>query len=242
MSSKLALFHILALCESIFALFVYHYYVEKFRQPTYGGHWKFLTYINLNIQLACFSMCVFCDLLQWLQYHSFVRTLRQFKDYFYASIGVPSCLAVFVSFWALFFIDRELVYPKQLDEYMPLWANHVWHSVILITLIEVVCDHHHYPRRSFGMSACSVFGIGYIVWVEWVHKHGNITVYPILKQLEGAWYYLFIGVELLFSWLTYLLGEFLNAKVGVTQSEEQTKAKELGKYGAAKRKKSKKIN
>ena len=217
---SITIFHVFALCESIFAIYTYHVYVAPFRKDTYGGHWKFLTYINLNIQLVCFSLCILCDILQYLKYHNYARA-RQFKDFFYASLGVPSCLSVFVSFWTLFFIDRELVYPKALDEYLPIWANHIWHTAIIITLIEVICDHHEYPRKSLGLSVCSIFGIGYIVWVEWVQKQGNITVYPILKQLQGVWYYMFITVEIFFSWLTYLFGEFLNAKVGVTQGSQK---------------------
>ena len=85
-----------------------------------------MTYINTQVQLFCFLMCIACDVLEWLNYHNFVKKFRQIKDGVYASIGVPSCLAVFVTFWVLFLIDRELVYPKRLDKYLPVWANHVW--------------------------------------------------------------------------------------------------------------------
>ena len=222
-NNKLVAFHIFALCESIFALSVYHYYIDSFRTRTYGGHWKFLTYINMQVQLFCFLMCIACDILEWLNYHNFVKKFRQIKDGVYASIGVPSCLAVFVTFWVLFLIDRELVYPKRLDKYLPVWANHVWHSAILITLVEVICDHHSYPRRSLGLSLCSIFGVGYIFWLDWVHKESGIAVYPFLKTLEGMWYVLFIVTEIFFSWLTYLLGEYLNSRVGVTSQTKQKK-------------------
>jgi len=31
---------------------------------------------------------------------------------------------VFASFWSLYTYDRELVYPKVLDEIIPTWLNH----------------------------------------------------------------------------------------------------------------------
>ncbi|TFK05014.1 zinc finger protein 850-like protein [Platysternon megacephalum] len=49
-------------------------------ENTYGGRWKYLTFIN------------------------------QF---------------VAVTFWTLYAYDRELVYPKELDEINPPWLNHI---------------------------------------------------------------------------------------------------------------------
>ena len=217
-SYKLLVFHVLAWFESAFALFTYHYYIEQFRQRTYGGHWKFLTYINLHIQFLCFSLCVLTDILYYVNLQNLATKLHTFKDFFYATVGLPSCLAVFVTFWTLYGINRDLVYPTYLDNFLPTWTNHVWHTAILITVVEVICDHHQYPKRSFGLSLCSAFGIGYLLWVEWVYRQSGISIYPFLKELQGRWYFLFVLIEMLFSWLTYLIGEFLNSNFGKTSN------------------------
>jgi len=33
---------------------------------------------------------------------------------------------VFTSFWILYAVDRELVFPKRMDAIVPGWANHLW--------------------------------------------------------------------------------------------------------------------
>ena len=211
MAFDLFIFHLFGWCESIVAIFIYHYYMAKLsRKESYGGDWKFLTYINLHVQLLCFTLCLFTDILHYMKFKTLARKLQQIKDVVYACIGIPSCLTVIVTFWALFFIDRELVYPVALDKVLPFWSTHVFHSLIAITLLEVIVDHHEYPKRSFGLSICFSFGIVYIFWLEWVYRQSGVAVYRVLAELKGMWYFLFLVVEIFFTWLTYLLGEYLN--------------------------------
>jgi len=33
---------------------------------------------------------------------------------------------VFLMFWGLYALDRELVHPSSLDDVIPSWANHMW--------------------------------------------------------------------------------------------------------------------
>ncbi len=43
------------------------------------------------------------------------------------SVSKRSCLLQFVviTFWGLYAVDRELVYPAHLDKIIPWWLNHV---------------------------------------------------------------------------------------------------------------------
>lgn len=62
-------------------------------------------------------------------------------------------------------IDRELVFPKALDEFFPSWLNHVMHTNIMIfTLLEMITSFRVYPKRSKGFTGLFVFTAIYFVW------------------------------------------------------------------------------
>jgi len=43
---------------------------------------------------------------------------------------------VVMTFWGIYAVDRELVYPKHLDALIPQWLNH---SMVCFTLISLFC-------------------------------------------------------------------------------------------------------
>jgi len=45
--------------------------------------------------------------------------IRKFKDWLMATLAFPVALNVGVTFWTLYAIDRELVFPKVLDPVFP---------------------------------------------------------------------------------------------------------------------------
>jgi len=182
-------FHALAFVESVIALSTYYYYADAYRKPSYGGQWKYLSYINLHLKLLYFSLCFVLNLFQAFYLRSFATAIRRFKDFIYATICLPCCFAVFISFWAVYFIDRELVHPAYLDEILPQWANHLFHTSILIIVFEVYFNHLSYPPRTIGLIVCASLELLYLAWVLWVRKQSGIWVYSILKQLQllGEW-------------------------------------------------------
>lgn len=50
-----------------------------------------------------------------------VRTplIRKLKDRLLATLAFPCAILVSITFWALYAVDRELVFPKVLDEIFP---------------------------------------------------------------------------------------------------------------------------
>ena len=61
---------------------------------------------------------------------------------------------VFVSFWGIFAIDRELVYPLEMDNHIPVLLNHFWVSDIqgitnclqlqFWALASMICSKHRF--------------------------------------------------------------------------------------------------
>ncbi|XP_050773768.1 uncharacterized protein LOC127031078 isoform X1 [Gopherus flavomarginatus] len=96
-------------------------------ENTYGGRWKYLTFINQILQTLLFGLCVIIDFA-----HMFIPATKKSvssrllppRDFIFSVLVFPVGLFVAVTFWTLYAYDRELVYPKELDEINPPWLNH----------------------------------------------------------------------------------------------------------------------
>ncbi|KAK2525815.1 hypothetical protein Q9966_011062 [Columba livia] len=98
---------------------------------TYGGSWKFLTFIDLVIQAVFFGICVLTDLSSLLtkgndsqEQERQLKKLISLRDWVMAVLAFPVGVFVVTMFWSIYIYDRELVYPKVLDNFIPAWLNH----------------------------------------------------------------------------------------------------------------------
>ncbi|XP_038624240.1 androgen-induced gene 1 protein isoform X3 [Tachyglossus aculeatus] len=98
---------------------------------TYGGSWKFLTFIDLVIQAVFFGICVLTDLSSLLtrgsenqEQERQLKKLISLRDWMLSVLAFPVGVFVVIMFWVLYIYDRELVYPKLLDNFIPAWLNH----------------------------------------------------------------------------------------------------------------------
>ncbi|XP_063488108.1 androgen-induced gene 1 protein isoform X8 [Symphalangus syndactylus] len=147
--------------------------IEMPSHQTYGGSWKFLTFIDLFV------------------------------------------VAVF---WIIYAYDREMIYPKLLDNFIPGWLNHGMHTTVLpFILIEMRTSHHQYPSRGSGLTAICTFSVGYILWVCWVHHVTGMWVYPFLEHIGPGARIIFFGSTTILMNFLYLLGEVLNNYIWDTQ-------------------------
>ncbi|XP_075002086.1 androgen-induced gene 1 protein isoform X4 [Calonectris borealis] len=102
---------------------------------TYGGSWKFLTFIDLVIQAVFFGICVLTDLSSLLtkgndsqEQERQLKKLISLRDWVMAVLAFPVGVFVVTLFWSIYIYDRELVYPKVLDNFIPAWLNHGMYS------------------------------------------------------------------------------------------------------------------
>ncbi|XP_019403749.1 PREDICTED: androgen-induced gene 1 protein-like [Crocodylus porosus] len=186
---------VLHLCCFVWALFSLCQNVGLPHSPrrdsdtTYGGRWKYLTFLNQILQTVLFGLCTLIDGV-----HMFLPTrqrsiswLLPLKDFIFSVLVFPIGLFVAITFWTLYAYDRELVYPKELDEVNPSWLNHTMHTTILpLLLIELVSCPHKYPHKLKGIIGLSIFGSSYLTWIIWVNHASGIWVYPILEVLSRA--------------------------------------------------------
>ncbi|XP_015220221.1 androgen dependent TFPI regulating protein 1 isoform X2 [Lepisosteus oculatus] len=174
---------------------------------SYGGRWKYLTFINLVMQTVFFGLCFVIDVVR-AGTSSFVTRLR---DTVFTVLVFPVGTFVFLSFWLIYAYDRELVYPKYLDDIIPAWLNHAMHTVILpLLLVQLYLQPHRYPSKKKGIFGLAFFSAIYLAWLLWVHHASGIWVYPILAQLSPAGLMLFLAGSALALAPLYLLGERLS--------------------------------
>ncbi|KAK3589590.1 hypothetical protein CHS0354_043051 [Potamilus streckersoni] len=102
-----------------------------FQYEGYGGKFKYLTFWNFILQTVYFGICVVNDI--WGtncrpshgtkgKSKSSLQTLR---DNVFAALAYPIGTFVVITFWSIYMVDRELVFPKRLDAIIPFWLNHV---------------------------------------------------------------------------------------------------------------------
>lgn len=181
----------------------------------YGGKFKFLTFWDAIIQSAFFWICLINDFIGSNEISARPKSsIRAFKDFLHSTIAFPLAVFVSVTFWGLYAIDRELVFPKALDAFFPNWLNHVMHTNILIfTVVELICSFRIYPSRKKGLGALISFMLVYLIWTFVIYAKSGHWVYPVMEVLNWPQRILFFVALLLFIQGIYIVGELLNRLV-----------------------------
>ncbi|XP_070291979.1 androgen-induced gene 1 protein isoform X2 [Salvelinus sp. IW2-2015] len=158
-----------AILLSYFSILCNYKAIDMPAHQTYGGSWKFLTFIDLVIQAVFFGVCVLTDLSSLLtsenqEQDRQLRKLIGLRDWMMAVLAFPVGVFVVTMFWALYLYDRDLVYPRLLDNFIPQWLNHGMHTTVLpFIIIEMRTTHHQYPSRPCGLIAVCSFAVGYVI-------------------------------------------------------------------------------
>jgi len=186
------------------------------RHNAFGGQWKFLTYWNLWLQMIYFSVALLNEL-----FDSHVRTsgmesaskIQKIRDYLFGTLAFPVGVFVTISFWSLYSVDRNFVFPKKLDEFYPVWANHMLHTTCMVSqLIEMNTSFHAYPSRTKGILTSMSFALVYLGWVLFIAFKANVWVYGVLQKLPPIGRVIFMGGCSVIFGILFLVGEYLNDK------------------------------
>jgi len=211
------LFHLLLAATFFFAIF-YDVYMVKFpdvlkvRHDGSGGRFKYLTFWNLILQAIFFSASFINDIVGTREKDAKKRaSLQRILDTVFASLGFPAAIFVFTSFWTLFLINRELVFPLMFDAFFPPWLNHVLHTLIFpAVVIEMLTVYHHYPQRKTSLSLLSFFTILYLICTFVIAYVYQFWTYPVLEVLNIWQRTLFIVVCTAVVSSFYFIGEFVH--------------------------------
>jgi len=178
-----------------------------------GGRFKYLTKWNIVLQTIYFGLSFLKDLTEdeaGLFGKKKRSTLSKLRDLFHTCIAWPLGMFVLLSFWSLMLVDRELVFPAWMDEYVPAWLNHVMHTTVaLFIIVEKVLIYHPYPSRRFGVLASCCLGSTYIIWTFIVAYVDGIWIYPVLAVLSTSQRLVFIALCWFVFGILYLFGEMM---------------------------------
>ncbi|KAK7867791.1 hypothetical protein R5R35_001208 [Gryllus longicercus] len=179
------------------------------------GWKKYLTFWNMCLQSLYFTICVLNDIAGSNEIAPKNPPLiRRIKDYMLCTVAFPVSMFVGLTFWGLYAIDRELVFPKALDPYFPSWLNHVMHTNIMIFIVlEMVLSFRKYPTRGNGTGGLTAFMCVYLVWTFIIYFYSGAWVYPVLEVLNWGQRAIFFIVLLLFVNSLYFVGEFVNKTI-----------------------------
>ncbi|XP_017152889.1 androgen-induced gene 1 protein isoform X1 [Drosophila miranda] len=208
------LLHVTAVLQFCYGVYIFHT-IQMPNTVPFAGKFKFLTFICAIIQALYYIVSLVND---------FVGTnelapkrppaIRQFKDWLMATLAFPVALNVGVTFWTLYAIDRELVFPKVLDPVFPSWLNHVLHTnIVVFIVLELFTSYRAYPKRSKGLTGLTIFMGAYLVWIHIVKHYSGVWVYPVLEVLQLPQRIVFFVAVIGFTLALYLVGEFLNNTV-----------------------------
>ncbi|XP_003788356.1 androgen-dependent TFPI-regulating protein [Otolemur garnettii] len=176
-----------------------------------GGQWKYLTILNMLLQAIFYGVACLDDVLKRISGRKDIKFLTAFRDLLFTALAFPVSTFVFLGFWTLFHYNRELIYPKVLDDILPVWLNHAMHTSILpVSLVEVILRPYHYPSKKIGLSLLAASALAYISRVLWHHTKTGTWVYPVFEKLSPLGLATFFFLSYIFTANLYLLGEKLN--------------------------------
>ncbi|XP_036409623.1 androgen-dependent TFPI-regulating protein [Megalops cyprinoides] len=179
----------------------------------YGGPWKYLTFLNLLLQMVFFGLAAVND-FQHLLGKGAAKHLSLCKDLIFSVFAFPVGMFVVLMFWGIFTYDRQLVYPATMDDFFAPWMNHAMHTLVLPFLLgEIHLQPHAYPKTKNGVGALCIVGVAYLSWVVWVYLTVGIWVYPLLGLFSTAGLMGFFFCNMCVVTFLYLLGQMLNKQV-----------------------------
>ncbi|KPP65190.1 androgen-dependent TFPI-regulating protein-like, partial [Scleropages formosus] len=176
----------------------------------YGGPWKYLTFLNLVLQMVFFGLAVLNDLLE-MGGKSTARLLLLSRDLLFSVFAFPVGVFVVLIFWVIFIYDRQLIFPASLDDFFPSWMNHGMHTLVLpILLGELLLQPHTFPKTWMGLAALGIVGSAYLLWVIWVYLSVGIWVYPMLGLFSTPGLLGFFLLNMFLVILLYHVGKVLD--------------------------------
>ncbi|XP_050424840.1 androgen-dependent TFPI-regulating protein-like [Adelges cooleyi] len=149
---------------------------------------RYLTNWNLFMQTLYFSGCLLHDLMKIFKGPNWLKLGTKFQILLsgsFSSLILPTGIFVSVTFWTMYGIDREIVYPKLIDDVIPYWQNHGMHTVILpFVFAEVMTTKHRFlPVKVLATILISFELLYGIVFLETYVEKGR-WVYPLFGMLS----------------------------------------------------------
>jgi len=170
--------------------------MEAKTDPANNRFYLFLTNWNLMLQFLFFTLSSITDLSRPMFSDRRQKGwLISLVDFLFGSIVFSTSMLVCITFWGLFHIDRELIFPVRFDEFFPNWLNHGMHSLpFFAVMFELLTVKRRLPKPAFAVVAATVFSFSYFALTMYVAHTTDHWVYPVLRNMGYLGRFSFIGV------------------------------------------------
>ncbi|XP_069996468.1 androgen-induced gene 1 protein isoform X4 [Penaeus vannamei] len=192
-----------------------------------GGRFKYLTFLDALLQCGFFGLCVLNDFIgSESPVYARRSLLQRLRDWLFTTLVLP--MGVFVSciFWALYAVDRELIFPASLDSWFPGWLNHIMHTLPAIGAIAELYSVCHCFQKGIKMYyPILVAYFLYLSWICYIAYAAGFWVYPVFEVLDMKGRTIFLAALLLPNLLFVHLGPKLHNKIWGSSTKSQGKRK-----------------
>ena len=181
------------------------------QNPFASKYLPFLTYWNIFLQIFYFCVCFGHEVLPRSK---LTATLHKTRDFIFSTLAFPLGLFTTISFWLIYSVNRNLIWPVFLDQFYPLWVNHLVHTSCLISqIIEMLTVYHIYPSTKTGVRTTIGFFLCYLVWILFLAFHKGVWIYPVLQMLSPLGRTFFIAAFGILGGSLFVVGRIMNEKV-----------------------------
>ena len=173
---------------------------------------NYLTHWNVVLQLFYFSLAFFNDLFgSSSSSKQKSSVIQQFQDFTFACIAFPLALFVSIMFWLFYHVDRDLVFPEEMDFYFPPMTNHMMHTTPVVSqLVELYVTYHIYPSHVVGIMTTIIFFTTYLIWICYIAYSGGPWVYGVIEVLSPRQRIGFFFASFVVAAMLFLSGDILN--------------------------------
>lgn len=89
------------------------------------------------------------------------------------------------TFWGLYAIDREIIFPRAVEKYYPMWLNHATHTLVaILPFIELSLGKYKLPSKKLSLTVLNIFMVSYALVVLYLALVDDLWVYPFLALLN----------------------------------------------------------
>ncbi|CAB3231454.1 unnamed protein product [Arctia plantaginis] len=153
----LFLFHSFIVALNSYAIWYDQQYVdlpvpsEDFANMPIKARGVFLTFWCLVLQTVYFTIALLNDIFGTnATAPKKPPLIRKIKDTVF-SLSFTIAIYVATAFWGLYIVNKELIFPDDIEIEFPSWLNHTMHTFIVpFILIELFISNRNYPSRILG--------------------------------------------------------------------------------------------
>lgn len=131
------------------------------------------------------------------------------------------------TFWGIYAVDRELIFPQELDSFFPVWLNHAVHTLpTAAVFIELFAVQRYTKTWKRGIAYTLLLPLVYLIWILYIAHETGHWVYPILAKLDTTGRAIFIVVLAGVFAICYTAGHLLyNLRWGSSSKRQQRQKK-----------------